>query len=116
MWSRFAAVLTALFVCVGSAWAEPGAPPTPEEKQAYIAKIAALRDSIKPLHGTIALPSAKATLNLGRHYYFLAAEDARKVLTEAWGNPPSAADGVLGLVFAEGQTFLDEDGWAAVVT
>lgn len=115
MWIRVAAVLTALFVCVGSAWAEPAAQLTPEQK-AYLAKLSALRDSIKPLRGTVALPSAKATLNLGQHYYFLAAEDARKVLTEAWGNPPSAAEGVLGLVFAEGQSFLDDDGWAAVVT
>ena len=115
MRSGFVAVLAALFVCAGSARAEPAPAPTPAEK-AQLAKIAALRDSVKPLRGTIALPSAKATLSLGQHYYFLGAEDARKVLTEAWGNPPSAADGVLGLVFAEGQTFLDEDGWAAVVT
>ena len=88
--------------------------PSEAEASAEMQRMVQLRDSLKPIHGVVSLPSAKASLNLGTRYYFLAAEDARKVLTEGWGNPPSASDDVLGMIFPTGKTFLD-DTWGAVV-
>jgi uncharacterized membrane-anchored protein len=64
--------------------------------------------------GDVAVPGAEATLHLGSKYYFLDAADSKQVLKE-WGNPPSAADGVLGMVFPAGKSFLD-DTWAGVIT
>ncbi len=66
--------------------------------------------------GAISLPEAKATLDLGKRYYFLDAADSRKVIIEAWGNPAEAADGVLGMVFAADQSPLGEADWGAVVS
>jgi uncharacterized membrane-anchored protein len=63
----------------------------------------------------VTLDAAKAKLNLGRGYYFLGPADAKRVLTEGWGNPPDAVEEVLGLILPEGKTFLD-DSWGAVVT
>ena len=111
--SVLAAVAAALVFCAGAAAAQEQEL-TPQQK-AEIAKLTALRDSLKPVHGVVTLDKAKARLNLGAGYYFLGPADAKRVLTEGWGNPPGAADGVLGLIFPEGKTFLD-DTWGAVVT
>ncbi|MFZ5747224.1 MAG: DUF2167 domain-containing protein [Pseudomonadota bacterium] len=70
---------------------------------------------LHPRTGDIELPAAKAVLHLGNDYFFLPAEDARRVLVEAWGNPPGAADGVLGMVFKQGTTVFDAV-WGAVLT
>jgi uncharacterized membrane-anchored protein len=64
--------------------------------------------------GDVTLPGPKATLHLGEKYYFLGPDDARQVLKE-WGNPPSAADGVLGIVFPADKSFV-YDTWGAVIT
>lgn len=107
----FAWVLALIVLTSGIAAAQT---PTEAEASAEMRRMIELRDSLKPIRGVVALPSAKASLNLGTQYYFLSAEDARKVLTEGWGNPPSASSDVLGMVFPIGKTFLD-DTWGAVV-
>lgn len=70
---------------------------------------------LKPVGGDVRIDAAKAVLHLGDRYYFLPAADARRVLTEAWGNPPEAASGVLGMVLEKGKSPLD-DTWGAVIT
>lgn len=72
----------------------------------------------KGLHkqtGDIVIPEAKATLHLGDRYYFLPAKEAREVITKIWGNPPSVAEGVLGIVIEKGATTYD-NVWGAIVT
>ncbi|MDB5436547.1 MAG: rane-anchored protein-like protein [Phenylobacterium sp.] len=113
MFGRFCAAVAALVLTAGSAAADP-AQLTPEQ-QAELQKLTILRDSLKPVHGAVQLPGAKAALQLGSGYYFLNADDAKKVITQGWGNPPDAADGVLGIVFPEGKSFIDSS-WGAVVT
>ena len=105
--------IAAVFACSTIAWAQE--PQLTPEQKAEIARLEKLLASLKPQRGAILLPTAKARLDLGAGYYFLGPDDARKVLVEGWGNPPSAADGVLGIVFPEGKTFVD-DTWGAVVT
>jgi uncharacterized membrane-anchored protein len=112
----FAALLLALglLTTTAVAAAAPSAQPTAEQ-QAEIRKLQTLLDSLDPQTGQITLPAAKATLALGEDYYFLGADDARRVLTEAWGNPPSVVEGVLGMVFPAGKSPVD-DTWGAVIT
>lgn len=86
------------------------------EDKAYVAQIEKIAAEIQPQTGDIELSEAHATLHLADNYYFLGPDDARKVLVDAWGNPPSAADGVLGLVFPKGAKFYDPTVWGAVVT
>lgn len=66
--------------------------------------------------GEIKLPEAEATLTVPAGFYFLDAADARKVLVDSWGNPPSLADGVLGMLFPSSMTPLDTDSWGATIT
>jgi uncharacterized membrane-anchored protein len=107
-------ILLSAWVALLLSWgASAQAEPTAEQK-AEMQRMLALLNSLKPINGVVKLPAAKATLNLGDHYYFLAADDARRVLTEGWGNPAGASEDVLGLIFPKGKTFLD-DSWGAVV-
>ena len=87
---------------------------TPEQ-QALIAKYGALVESLHPQSGDVTVAAANATLHLGNQYYFLSAEDAKRVLVDGWGNPADAVTDVLGMVFPLGKTFVD-DTWGAVLT
>jgi uncharacterized membrane-anchored protein len=107
------AVLAAICLC-GSAYAQQPPPLTPEQQQ-LVAKYKALANSLHPQRGDVGIPAASATLHLDHAYYFLPADEAKRVLTEAWSNPPDSVGNVLGMVFPEGKGFYD-DTWAAVVT
>ncbi|HEX8625449.1 MAG TPA: DUF2167 domain-containing protein [Allosphingosinicella sp.] len=85
------------------------------DQKARERELIAILDSLHPASGDVAVPQASAVLHLGKDYYYLPADEARRVLVEGWGNPPETAEGVLGLVFPAGKTFLD-DVWGAVIT
>ena len=91
-----------------------GAAPTAAEK-AQVEKYKKILASLHPMRGDIPVPGAAVTLHIGQDYYFLDAVDAKRVLTEGWGNPPEAVDNTLGMVFPKDKTFVD-DTWGAVVT
>lgn len=75
----------------------------------------AVAKSLKPQHGKIMLPAAKASLDLGGDYDFYGPEDARKILVDLWGNPPESTGGVLGMVMKAGASPL-QDNWGGVIT
>jgi uncharacterized membrane-anchored protein len=79
------------------------------------AKVLQFEGSLHPQGGAIQVPGAHATLKLGDNYYFLPAADAKRVLTEAWGNPPDSVTDVLGMVFPKGRTTYD-GSWGAVIS
>ena len=87
----------------------PGEELTSEQKQ----NIDDYLSSLSPLKGEIEIKGANATLTVPSSYYFLGAEDAQSVLTDAWGNPPD--DTVLGMIFPAGSSPLDYDSWGATV-
>lgn len=98
------------------AMAQPAPSPQSEEqaKAEMEAKFKALERDLHPQTGAVAIPAAHATLQLGNGYYYLPADEAKRVLTEAWGNPPDQVSDVLGMVFPAGKTFHDQ-GWGAVI-
>ena len=55
-------------------------------------------DGIEPKTGIVELPNG-VNLDLGDKFYFVDSEDARAILTEAWGNPPDTASHAAGMVF-----------------
>ena len=65
--------------------------------------------------GAVPLSSINITFEVPDGYYFLGAEDAKRILVELWGNPAGAANGVLGMIFSAAATPFDET-WGAVVT
>lgn len=82
--------------------------PTVEQAEAVV------RD-LHPQTGDVKVPGTGATLHLGKDYYYLSPVEAKRVLTDVWGNPPSVGDGVLGLVLPTGKTVVDSV-WGAVLT
>ena len=97
-------------VSAGFALADP-APP----KIAAPADQAAFEKSLHKQTGDVTIPAADAVLRLGNKYYFLGPDEAKKVLVDVWGNPPSAVSDVLGLVMPADKTVL-ENSWGAVIT
>jgi uncharacterized membrane-anchored protein len=110
-----AAVAAACLALAGAAFAQQpaAAEPTAAEK-AEFARLQAIVKSEHRVTGDVPLLGTGATLHLGTRYYFLGPAETKQVLKE-WGNPPEAVDGVLGIVFPAGKTFVD-DTWGAVVT
>ena len=86
-------------------------PPDPAKE---MARMKALYDSQTRRTGDVHIDAASVTLHLGDRYYFLGPDDAKRVLTEGWDNPPDSATGVLGMIIPKGRTFLDS--WGAVIT
>jgi len=114
LFRSIAVVLASLmFLCIGS-----GAPAQSSEQASASAgegmSIADFMAQLHPIHGDVKLLKGDAELHLGNKYYFLNAADAKRVIVEAWGNPPSGHDDVLGMVVAEGHNPVDD--WGAIVT
>jgi len=74
----------------------------------------ALLDSLHYTGGSVALPDAKAHLEVKPGFRFLGHDDARKVLEQYWGNPPD--DSVLGLLVPDDSQLGMDHSWAVVVT
>ncbi|WP_448663639.1 DUF2167 domain-containing protein [Sphingomonas sp. CJ20] len=71
--------------------------------------------SLHPQSGDVSVPAAKAVLHLGDRYYFLPADDAKRVLVDVWRNPPESVSDVLGMVMEKDANAFD-NLWGAVIT
>ena len=87
---------------------------TPEQVQ-YLTWAKEVWDSLDRQQGRIDLPGVPATLDVPEDFYYLKPADATKVLTEVWGNPPSNAEGLLGMLFPAEATPFDPGSWAVTV-
>ncbi|WP_395448070.1 DUF2167 domain-containing protein [Aminobacter sp. UC22_36] len=65
---------------------------------AYTEKGRSFLDKIEPVTGSVELPNG-VNLDLKDKFYFVNSEDARAILTEAWGNPPDSATQAAGMIF-----------------
>lgn len=84
-----------------------------EEEVAYNTWASEIWDKLDRRHGKVVLAGANATLNVPDSFYFLGAEDSKKVLEEIWGNPPS--NEILGMLFPAGTTPFDGDVWGVTI-
>ncbi len=111
-----AAAVAALLAASPALCAPAPATPTADPAEAAReAKVEATIKSIKPQHGTITIPGTDAKLNLSDRYIFLDAADAKKFLTDVWGNRPEEQEDVLGMIMPA-QVADGESLWGAVVT
>ena len=79
-----------------------------------LAKAQQLVASLQFQTGDVAIPEAKAHLQLGEGFRYLPKADARKVLEQLWGNPPD--DKIIGLIVPTETPLLSENSWATLVT
>lgn len=78
---------------------------TPEQQaelEAYLKEGEEYMATLSPKTGSVKIPTAGATLELGEDYYFLGPKDARDILENKWGNPPDKS--VLGMILAKDTT------------
>jgi uncharacterized membrane-anchored protein len=75
---------------------------------------AEFESQLKYQRGRIVLPGGMATLNVPENFRYLPAEQAERVLVEAWGNPPGTK--TLGMLFPADVSPLSAEGWGVVIT
>src|SRR5215510_15844772 len=66
--------------------------------------------------GTVTLNDGMAKIQLPASFRFIGPEASKRLLTEAWGNPPEAADDVLGMLIPTATSPLTREGWGIVIT
>ena len=111
-------LLTAGLVLAESAPVPGKPPPTPEEiSAAYRARVFKVMDGALYREGLQELPGGIAHLRLPDGYRYLGPEDARKVIVDLWGNPPSAAgSSLLGVIIPDGEHLASPSSWAIVLS
>jgi uncharacterized membrane-anchored protein len=114
MTRRFAVALAVTLCAVSPSFAEDPPASPPEAKAPITAEEFEARLGYQT--GTIPLENGLATLHLPDAFRFVGAEGSRRLLTEAWGNPPQAAEGVLGMLIPKETSPLGDDGWGVVIT
>ncbi|MVN87968.1 DUF2167 domain-containing protein [Deinococcus sp. HMF7620] len=66
--------------------------------------------------GQVSLLGGKAQLNTGAGLRYLDATGAQQVIVSQWGNPPEAAEDVLGMIVPAGLDPSTKQGWGVVIT
>ena len=100
----------------GAQLSTPDAAASPDP--AAEARAQKMQDIVRGFHprqGAIALPGGIATLNVPAAFCYLDANDSRQLLVDLWHNPPSAAEGVLGMLLPA-QDGVPNVDWGVLIT
>jgi uncharacterized membrane-anchored protein len=103
-------ILASLFVLIAALSAAPAQEPKSEVPPA----VRQFVESLKFQSGEITLQDGLAKIALPESFRFLGSDDASKVLTKLWGNPPGAKP--LGMLVPTNADLASGDGWAVIVT
>jgi uncharacterized membrane-anchored protein len=114
-WFALALVLPVLICAADEGTSSGDATPAAHVSGADSA-LAQFESSLSYKTGTINLADGFATFALSERFRFLEAQDARRLLVQAWGNPPDAVSDVLGMIVRADSSPLSQDGWGVVVT
>ena len=71
---------------------------------------------LAPRSGTVVISGGLATLQVPPTFRYIDAAAAKRLLTEAWGNPPGAAEGVLGMLYPTDVSPLDSGSWGVIIS
>jgi uncharacterized membrane-anchored protein len=100
------ALICALAACPPAAFAQNdsgGLPPDFEQRLGYQT-------------GTVPIGDDLATITLPESFRYIGADASRRLLVDAWGNPPGAADSVLGMLIPANASPLSSEGWGIIIT
>lgn len=75
---------------------------------------AAFERELRYQRGVVTLRNGLATLNVPPTFRYLDAQQAERVLVEAWGNPPGSR--TLGMLVPSSVSPLADEGWAVIIT
>lgn len=85
-----------------------GNPGSEEEIRSHNARIDSVEASYHYQTGSVPIGEGVATIELPPDFKFLDAEQSRQVLTELWGNPPSVAENVAGMILGARSGVYDD--------
>ncbi|HTI70171.1 MAG TPA: DUF2167 domain-containing protein [Candidatus Limnocylindria bacterium] len=105
-------LFTLVFVC-GRLLAA-GDHDSPADIEKLKAEVQKFLGHLKPKQGKVDLKSGLATANIPPQFYLLGSDDAEKVLTKLWGNPPGDTK-PLGLLYPTNESLLSTNLWAVVI-
>lgn len=71
---------------------------------------------LQPRQGTIIIGGGIATIEVPEQFQYLDPAGAQRLLTEGWGNPPAASEGVLGMLVPTGVDVLSPESWAVIIS
>src|SRR5215510_16561127 len=71
---------------------------------------------LSPRSGTVVISNGLATLQVPPTFRYIDAGAAKRLLTEAWGNPPGASEGVLGMLYPAEVSPLDSGSWGVIIS
>jgi uncharacterized membrane-anchored protein len=92
----------------------PAAEAAPSDAEKLAAEANAFYDSLTRRTGAISVVGGKVTLNVPETHYFVGPEDSERIIVGAWGNPPTEAANIEGMIFPkDGNPLLRT--WGAVV-
>ncbi|WP_258103306.1 DUF2167 domain-containing protein [Marinoscillum sp. MHG1-6] len=83
-----------------------------KELIAYYEEAYAMDSMLAYQHGNIKLGDGLAEVNLGDDFKYLDPNEANKILSEAWGNPPQET---LGMIFPDSVNPYLPEGWGVVL-
>jgi uncharacterized membrane-anchored protein len=66
--------------------------------------------------GTIVIRDGLATIEVPETFRYIGPEAARRLLSEGWGNPPEASEGVLGMLYPAAVSPLDSASWGVIIS
>jgi uncharacterized membrane-anchored protein len=88
--------------------------PTPAEIESMRQLIAA-EEGLNFQTGTFPLKHGQVEVTTKEGFRFLDSKSATKVIVELWGNPPAAAEGILGMLVPPNVQLVSGTGWAVVI-
>lgn len=76
--------------------------------------MAAFEATLHYTTGTVVLGDGIATIHVPEDFRFLGPDDAKRLVEDAWGNPPG--DKPLGVLVPAALSPLSDEGWAVIIT
>jgi len=79
-------------------------------------KAAEFEKSLNYRSGVVSLRNGVAAIRVPDSFRFLDDDSSRRLLVQGWGNPPGAAEDVLGMLVPAHVSPLTDDGWGIVIS
>lgn len=104
---RFSVGVAVWLLLSGAAWAQQSGVTTTAEE---------FESKLGYQSGDVSLKNGMATIHVPESFRFVGPEGSRRLLVQAWGNPPESADDVLGMLIPSAVSPLADEGWGIVIT
>jgi len=82
----------------------------------FVLKSDSIYQTIDYQTGKIALPGGKVALNIPADFKFIDADKSKLIIVDIWGNPPTSAENVLGMIVKDSLSMENNSDFAFVIS